>query len=298
MTRIFNQSPTVNKTFIAAGFMVAAGAMFAAVNTALQGATMLAGAASPTVTFWQYLIALVFFAPWIWKNRSAVMATKKLGRHVFRVALGAVGVQLWVLGLAHVPIWQAIALILLSPFFVTLGAGLVLGETVTPARWGAVILGIVGGAIILEPWSDRFQIAALLPVGAAAFWAASSVVTKQLTRDDSAETITIYLLLLLTPINLLLAAGSGFALPEPAVWMVVAAGLLTAGAQFALAKAYTLADAAFLQPFDHLKLPLNVGLGLLVFGFAPTGSMWLGAGIIIAAGAWLLHRENAVAEPA
>ncbi len=287
----------INETTRAAVLMVGAGLMFALVNTALQGATMVAGAGSTTVAFWQYLIALAFFLPWIRANWQAVMATRQIGLHVLRVVLGAIGVQLWVLGLAQVPIWQAIALILLSPFFVTLGAGLVLGEDVTPARWGAVLLGMVGGAIILEPWSDRFAVAALLPIGAAAFWAASSVVTKRLTRDDGAATITIYLLLLLTPINFVLALGQGFTLPTGAIWMVVAAGVLSALAQFALARAYTLADAAFLQPFDHLKLPFNVALGLAVFGFAPTGSMWIGAAIIIAASAWLLQKESLRAQP-
>jgi len=288
---------TMTQPARAAGLMVAAGLMFALVNTALQGATMMAGASSTTVTFWQYFVALVFFAPWIWRNRRAVLSTTQLGLHVLRVGLGAIGVQLWVLGLAHVPIWQAIALILLSPFFVTLGAGLVLRERVTRARWGAVIIGMVGGVIILEPWSDRFQLAALLPIGAAAFWAAASVVTKHLTREDGAATITIYLLLLLTPINFALAVGPGLALPQAAIWMVAVAGVLSAAAQFALARAYTLADAAFLQPFDHLKLPLNVALGLAVFGFAPTGSMWLGAGIIIAASVYLLQKESAQPQP-
>ena len=281
-----------NPALPAAALMVAAGAAFALVNQALQGATMLRGAASPAVTFWQYFIALGVALPWVWRHRGAALRTRQAGRHIARVVLAAVGVQLWVLGLAHVPIWQAIALILLSPFFVTLGAGLVLGEQVSPARWGAVVLGMVGGAVILEPWSDRFQLWALLPVAAAGFWAASSVVTKRLTDDDGADTVTIYLLLLLTPINAGLALGSGFALPGGAVWMVAAAGLLTAAAQYVLVRAYSLADAAFLQPFDHLKLPLNVGLGFVLFGFAPTGSMWAGTAIILTATLYLLRQEN------
>jgi drug/metabolite transporter (DMT)-like permease len=275
----------------AAGLMITAGAAFALVNTALQGATMLAGAPAPAATFWQYLIAALFYLPWIARNRAATRSSSPLLQLV-RVALGAVGVQLWTLGLAHVPIWQAIALILLSPFFVTAGAGLILGERVTAERWGAVLLGMIGGAVILEPWSDSFSLAALLPVGAALFWAASSLATKRLTRADSAETITFYLLVLLTPLNFALAAGTGLALPGGAVWMVVAAGLLTAAAQHALARAYTLADAAFLQPFDHLKLPLNVALGFLVFGFAPSGAMWAGTALILSASAYLFGREN------
>ncbi|MHA6266276.1 DMT family transporter [Aliiroseovarius sp. CAU 1755] len=276
----------------AAGLMVLAGASFAVVNTALQGATMKVGASAPSVTFWQYLIALGFYLPWVFRHRAAAMKTGQVWLHILRVALAAGGVQLWTLGLAHVPIWQAIALILLSPFFVTLGAGLVLRETVSVHRWGAVVLGIIGGAVILEPWSDRFELVALLPVGAAALWAASSVVTKFLTRADGPETVTIYLLVLLSPINAALALGTGFTLPTGAIWLVVGAGLLTALAQHVLVRAYSLADAAFLQPFDHLKLVFNVLLGFVVFGFLPTGSMWLGTAIILAASFYLLEQER------
>ena len=275
----------------AAGLMVIAGACFALVNTALQSATMLHGASAPTVTFWQYLIALLFYIPWIWRNRSAVLSTRQIVSHVLRVALAVGGVQLWTLGLAHVPIWQAIALILLSPFFVTIGAGLFLREEVSLHRWGAVVVGIIGGMVILAPWSDQFQLAALLPVAAAAFWAASSVVTKQLTRRDNTETVTIYLLLLLSPANALLTVSPGFALPQATLWLVIGAGLLTALAQHTLVRAYTLADAAFLQPFDHLKLVFNVGLGALVFGFMPDGNMWLGTMLILVASIYLLNRE-------
>lgn len=275
----------------AAGLMVLAGACFALVNSALQAVTMLHGAAAPTVTFWQYFIALLFYVPWIWRHRAAVLRSGQIWTHVLRVALAVGGVQLWTLGLAHVPIWQAIALILLSPFFVTLGAGLVLREAVSAHRWGAVVLGIVGGVVILAPWSEAFRLAALLPVGAAALWAASSVVTKRLTDRDSTETVTMYLLLLLSPANAALAAGTGFTLPEGTVLLVIGAGLLTALAQHALVRAYAMADAAYLQPFDHLKLVFNVGLGALLFGFLPDGNMWLGTALILMASAWLLSRE-------
>lgn len=287
-----------NNAATGAAFMLAAGAGFALVNIALQAATMGAGAAPTSVAFWQYLIALLFYIPWIMRHRRSVLKTGHIGLHVLRVALAAIGVQFWIAGLAYVPIWQAIALIMLSPFFVTLGAGLLLGERVTPKRWGAVIAGICGGAIILQPWSDQFQMAALLPVAAALFWAAHSLMTKRLTAHDSTETLTLYLLLLLTPINAGLAVGAGFALPAGALWLVLAAGLITAAAQHFLVRAYRAADAAFLQPFDHLKLPLNVVLGFAAFGFLPSGSMWLGTAVIMGASFYLLRAETRTAQPA
>ena len=269
-------------------YFVAAGALFAGANTAVQGAGMLHGVPSPTIAFWQYAIALVVVLPTVWRTS---WHTGQFGWHVLRVVLAAIGVQLWVAGLAVVPIWQAVALILTSPLFVTLGAGLFLRERLTRTRILAVVVGACGGALILAPWTDSFTVSALLPVGAAAFWAASSLVAKRLTRSEAASTLTLYLLVLLVPVNGLAAVGSGFVVAYDAIWLVIFYGLLLAAAQYLLVRAYAVADAAYLQPFDHLKLPLNVGLGVIVFGFAPPGLMWIGAGVIIAASAWVMREE-------
>ena len=278
--------------------MIAAGAMFAVVNTMLQFVTMKMGVSAVSATFWQYSIALIALLPWQGVGLAA-FKTRHIPAHILRVAFGVGGVQLWTLGLAHVPIWQAISLIMLSPFFVTAGAAVLLGERVTLARWLAVITGFIGGAIILSPWSDAFTPWALAPVFAAAMWAAASLMTKRMTATESPETLTLYLLALLTPINAVLvlgAGGSGFAVSGVAViTALLLAGLLTALAQYALARAYMIADAAFLQPFDHVKLPFNVALGVLTFGFVPPGSMWLGSALIIGASLWLLAEEDKTA---
>lgn len=287
VTRI-SQRPAVS----GAANMVAAGLCFAIVNTLVQAATMRQGMNGPAAAFWQYLIAATVYLPWIARNLRAVIVTRHFGLHLLRVLLASAGVMLWTLGLAQVPIWQAISLILLSPFFVTLGAGLFLGEQVTKARWIAVTAGFAGGAIILAPWSEAFTWAAIYPVGAAALWASVSLLTKRMTAEESPETLTLYLLILLTPVNALLAAGSGFAMPQGALWLIVAAGVLTAAAQYLIVRAYAMADAAYLQPFDHLKLPMNVTLGWLVFGFLPEGSMWLGTALILGASIWLVRDET------
>ncbi|MEE9387796.1 MAG: DMT family transporter [Paracoccaceae bacterium] len=277
---------------LGAAYMIGAGLLFAVVNTLVQSLTMQYGVVSTSVAFWQYFIALLFSLPWVMPRLRSALATDQLPLHIGRVILAAAGVQLWVLGLAHVPIWQAIALIMTSPFFVTFGARIFLGEQVGRERWLAVAVGFIGGMIILAPWSDAFSFWALLPIGAALLWGLSSLVTKRLTRSEGADTLTLYLLILLTPINAVLAFGSGFSLGTGnTLWLVLFAGILTAGAQYALARAYSVADAAYLQPFDHIKLPLNVVLGWLVFGFLPEGTMWLGILLILAASVYLFRHE-------
>jgi drug/metabolite transporter (DMT)-like permease len=275
-----------------AAIMTAAGLAFAGLNVAVQWATMKAGASAPATAFWQYLIALALSLPLIWRNFGA-LKTQYPGLHVLRVLFAAAGVQVWVYGLSVVPIWQAIALAMTSPFFVVAGAALLLGERVTATRLAATVAGFAGAMIILAPWSETFSAYALLPIAAAALWAGTSLVTKRLTAFEPTSGITVYLLLLLTPINAVIWAGSGLDMPPAGAWSaLLIAGALTALAQYLLTAAYAAADATYLQPFDDLKLPLNIALGWLVFGFAPSLGFWPGAALIVAASLYLMRRES------
>jgi S-adenosylmethionine uptake transporter len=286
-----------NRPLEGAFWMVLAGVAFAGVNTLEQIATVQAGLPAPTAAFLQYLVAFVVTLPVAMRNGLGAMKTRRPGLHAARVLLSAFGVQAWVAGLAHaVPIGTAIALVMTSPFFVTLGAGLFLKETVTPARWAAVSAGFIGGLVILDPFSGHWSNTWLLPVAAAALWAGASLCQKRLLAEESPSASTAWLLFLLAPINLVLAIPSGL-LPQSgfAFEAIVAVGVLTALAQGFLALAYARADAAFVQPFDHVKLPLNILAGWVVFGTLPTDRLWLGAALIVGASLFLLVREQRMA---
>jgi S-adenosylmethionine uptake transporter len=275
-----------------AGWMVLAGIAFATLNVVTQWLTMKIAFPSSSTAFWQYAFALVFSLPFLKKVGLPAMRTRYPWQHVSRVALAALGVQAWIAGLAVVPIWQAIALVMTSPFFIIMGARLFLGEEVGAARGAATGLGFAGAMIILQPWSDGFTWAAFLPILSALLWGASSLITKSLTGIERPETITVWLLVLLTPINGGLALVAGFSVPTGlALALFLAAGLLTAMAQYFLTLAYAAADAAYVQPFDHLKLPLNVLAGWLFFGYAPAGYLWLGALLILGASLLIMRTE-------
>ena len=281
-----------SRAVLGAGFMVLAGIAFAALNIVTQELAMTLGFPPASTAFWQYGFALILSLPLLVRLGLRAMRTDYPFRHIFRVLLAAFGVQALVTGLVTVPIWQAIALVMTSPFFIIIGARLFLGETVGRDRWLATLTGFIGAMIILQPWSDSFTMAALLPVLSALLWGGSSLIMKNLTHHEPPETVTVSLLVLLTPINAGLAAASGFAVPEGlALWLLLAAGLLTALGQYLLTLAYNAADAAYVQPFDDLKLPLNVLAGWLVFGYAPSGYLWLGATLILVASLFLMLRE-------
>ncbi|EJL7927141.1 DMT family transporter [Vibrio cholerae] len=275
--------------------MLTAGLAFAIVNSVAQYASIQFDLPSTTVALVQYAIAIVVILPYLKTlGIRQSLRTQQFGWHLLRVFLAVIGIQLWLWALAYpVPIWQGIALLMTSPLFATIGSGLWLREKVGMARWVATLTGFIGAMIILEPWADDFNLASLLPVGAAFFWASYSLMVKKLSSHDSPSTMVVYLLLLITPFNVLLALPDWQMPNGQTVWLLlIGAGIMTALAQWAIAKAYAVADASFVQPFDHAKLPLNVLAGWLVFGWVPPGRLWLGAAIIVLSVAFITQWET------
>lgn len=283
--------PAMNSgAFRGALYMVLAGICFAMANAITFVITNQLGFKAQSDTFWQYAIALALSLPFVLRHGLAGLRTDRPVLHITRVILSALGVQAFVMSLAQgTPIWQVIALVMTAPLFVLAGAKLFLGEVVTPARWIAACVGFVGAMVVSQLWTTGFTYATLYPIAAAVLWGASSLMTKALTRTESAPTITLWLLLLLTPINAGLSLHVGFELPTQQIWVyLLAGGIIMMAAQYLLTWSYASADAAFVQPFDDLKLVSNIVIYGLLFGYWPDGNLWLGVALILGASLFLL----------
>jgi drug/metabolite transporter (DMT)-like permease len=282
-----------------ATFMVGAGIAFAIINVVTQTVTgdpKFGGLGfKPTSdAFWQYFIGLIVSLPFIWQYGLSALKTNQPVLHIIRVLVSAIGVLAFVFGLSHgVQIWQVIALVMTSPFFILLGAKFFLGEVVGPDRWFAAALGFAGAMVVLQPWSTGFNFWSLAPVAAAVLWGAASLMTKKLTATEKPESITMWLLIGIAAWNFLFSVSAGFEWPAGNVlWYLLAGGVIQFFAQWFLTKAYANADASFLQPFDDLRLPFNVLAGFLAFHYLPEGNLWIGIAMIMAASAFLLWRNN------
>lgn len=281
--------------FKGAAYMVLAGMCFAGVNAITYVITASPdygglGFKAQSDTFWQYAIALAFSLPFVLRQGLGKLKTKRPVMHIIRVILSALGVQAFVMSLqAGTPIWQVISLVMTSPIFVLVGAALFLGETVTAPRWIAAAIGLAGATVVSGLWSTGLTTAMLYPVAAAVLWGASSLLTKVLTRTESAPTVTLWLLVLLTPINFGLSVQSGFEWPTMQIlgWLVVG-GIIVMAAQYLLTWSYAAADATFVQPFDDLKLISNILIYGIFFGYWPEGNIWAGVAMILCGSLYLL----------
>lgn len=291
-----------------AAFMILAGICFATVNAITYVITSSPewgglGFKAQSDTFWQYAIATAFSLPFVLREGLGKLKTQRPVMHIIRVILSALGVQAFVMSLqAGTPIWQVISLVMTSPIFVLVGARLFLGEAVTAPRWIAAAIGLAGATIVSGLWTTGLTAGMIYPVAAAVLWGASSLMTKVLTRTESAPTVTLWLLVLLTPINFGLSVHAGFEFPTMQIlgWLVLG-GVIMMAAQYLLTWSYAAADAAFVQPFDDLKLISNILIYGLFFGYWPEGNIWLGVVLILCGSLYLLlsgRNTEAAAQPA
>ncbi len=270
------------------------------------------GMASTGMAFWQYLIATIVALPLILRIGLKNLRTRHPVLHEVRALVSALGVHVFVYGFASgVPVWQMVTLLSTGPLFIILGSTLFLRERVTGTRLIAALVAFAGALIVSGVGTDGFSPMTLVPIAAAALWATTDVLTKYLSREESPETLTVSLLVLITPNHLLilliatawawllpayvpagLATGFPFHLPGGAgLWIVLFLGILTAAAQYLLAAAYKRADATYLQPFGDLKVPLSALLGWLLLGQVPSPWFWLGAALIIGASLFIFYAE-------
>ncbi|HSP26426.1 MAG TPA: DMT family transporter, partial [Saliniramus sp.] len=129
--------------------------------------------------------------------------------------------------------------------------------------------------------------------GSATSAAFYQLLSRKLAARDPAETSITYI------------AVTGFLLmtiPLPFVWITPASatdalifaslGLFGGFGHYFMVRAFELAPAPFVSPFNYLQLTGAVLLGYLVFGHLPDIWMWVGSLTIVASGIYILFSER------
>lgn len=242
------------------------------------------------------------------------MRTTRLGAHLARGTCVVFANLCFFLALAAMPLAEAVAIFFVSPFLIALFSIFFLGETVGPRRWAAIAVGLLGVLVVLRPGTDAFQVAALLPIAAAAGYGMLHIITRRIGGTESAATLTFYTMVVMTTVAGAagLAFGDGrfdrfehpslsflfraWVWPEPFdLFLIVALGVAIAAAGFAISEAYRKSEAAFIAPFEYVALPISVFLGIAVFDEWPDVWAILGICLILVSGLVLVWREAVAA---
>jgi drug/metabolite transporter (DMT)-like permease len=217
--------------------------------------------------------------------------------HLLRGALGIGMMVGFVYGLRSMPLSTAYSITFIAPMLVTAMAGPLLGETVGRQRWIAIGIGMLGMLVILRPTGQGMATAGGLAVLiAAACYAASAITVRLLAQRDSVQAMVLWFLVLLSLGAGLLAAPGWVAVQSSDLWIIAGVGLAGSLAQVALTEAFRRGEASLIAPLEYTALFWVVCLDLVLWGVLPDMVTWIGAGIIVASGLYLLRREKVHAE--
>jgi drug/metabolite transporter (DMT)-like permease len=222
----------------------------------------------------------------------AVFHTRRRRDHVMRSLSQTVSQTFLILAFSLMPLASAVAINFSAPLFTALVAILLLKEKVGFARWFALIVGFIGVLIVTNPGADTFQIGAIFALANAMIYGSVTAAVRGMTATESAETLLMYQLLLITVFFSLLLPF-GVALPSLADFgLILLNGLTNAIGQYWWTRALHLAPASAVTPFFYLSLLWAALLGYLVWGDLPTAGLLVGSAVVVGSGLFLLWRES------
>jgi len=187
---------------------------------------------------------------------------------------------------------QVLAITFSTPIFVAALSGPVLGEWVGWRRWIAIAVGFAGILVVTRPGFGIVHPAAILAILGALTYAFFFLATRLLSRCDGNET-TLFYSNFVGAVLMLPMLPFFWETPSAAhLTLLVMAGALASVGHYMVIAAHRLAPAALLSSFIYSELVWVILLGYLVFGDLPDGWTLTGAGIVIASGIYIFHREG------
>jgi drug/metabolite transporter (DMT)-like permease len=148
--------------------------------------------------------------------------------------------------------------------------------------------------VIVRPGSAEFHPAMLLSICNAFLYALFNLMTRRLAAYDPPETIQY---LPAVGAAILLAPFALAAWESPAGWLewglACLLGVVGGLGHYLLALGHRYAPATVLAPFLYQQVIYMAIFGYLVFGDVPSGTVWIGAAIVVGSGLYLFARERA-----
>ena len=218
-----------------------------------------------------------------------------------RTVLHIIGIGAMFTALQFLPLADAIAIAFVMPFIMLLLGRFALGEEVGRRRIAACAVGFTGTLMVVQPSFAEVGAPALLPLLVAVIFALFMLVTRQMAKEVDPISLQAVSGAMATVLlgGLVLGLGDavpkGFAMkwPDGAEWaLLLAVGLLGTVAHLLMTWSLRFAPSATLAPMQYLEIPFATVVGWAAFGDLPNGLAAVGILVTIAAGLYIIWREQ------
>jgi drug/metabolite transporter (DMT)-like permease len=204
-------------------------------------------------------------------------------------------------GLVYLPLANNIALFFIEPMILTLLCIIFLKEKVSKELVVVLIIGFIGTLIIIRPNWSAYGSAAILPIGAAFFYALylMSIRISKDIKDIVSMQFWIGLLASIFTLIIFFVAQSfeiealDFKTFQSSTsWLLLCLALITLISQLLVSKALYYANASLLASFQYLEIISATFLGWFIFHDIPDKLTVFGACIVIFSGIYLINIER------
>ena len=211
----------------------------------------------------------------------SAVRTEHLPQHALRNAVHYAAQYGWFVALTLIPLAQVVSIEFTMPIWSAALAVVFLGERMSSRKWFAVLLGLVGVAVIVRPDAGAIDSGQMIALASALGFAISIVLVKSLTRTDAAVAISFWMLVVQSAIGLV-PALIVWQWPSVQTWgWVVVVAFCGTYSHYCFARAMQLADATVVVPMDFLRVPLAALAGWLLYGERLDTLTILGAALIL-----------------
>lgn len=192
---------------------------------------------------------------------------------------------------ATLPLAQVYAVLFMVPLLVTLMSIPLLGEKVGPHRAVAILVGLIGVIVVVQPGSAELSLGHLAAICAAFGAALQSVISRKIGNDERPIVMMLFPLL-----AIFVTMGSSLAFvyePMALTDLVGMAGIAILGfiATFCLVAAYRKGEAAIVAPMQYSQILWATVFGTWLFNEHVTQPVLIGSGLVIISGLYIVARE-------
>ena len=245
-----------------------------------------------TVGFMRFFFGFLIILPFIIKSRFKIYNTTNLKLHISR---SIINVPMMILGFAalmYIPLEQIKAIGFLSPILVVILSVIFLKERIYLIRTFSLILGFIGTLIILRPGIIEINIGVYMVLLSALLWSSVIIITKFMSKTDSAMTILTYQYTFVSLFTLPLAIMYWSNPTLRSIFYSFLASIVGTVLHLCINNSYKLADLSIIQPVWFTQLIFASLLGFIIFGSLPDLFTWIGAILVFSSVLIITYREN------
>jgi drug/metabolite transporter (DMT)-like permease len=245
------------------------------------------------------LSSLVCLLLTIARQRSWV--TLRAASPIWHVARGVLGITMlasFVFAVHRLTLAQTYSLFLAAPLLMTALSVPLLGERVSGRRWFAILVGMSGVLVVLQPWGKGFVSWAAPAAAAVATlcYSLNALTVRSLGRRNSSMSMVFWYLVLVSLGSGILAISDWRAV-QSGDWLWLAAiGISGALGQFWVTDAFRRAPPAVVAPFEYTSILWAFAIDWVFWAAAPSVGLLIGGGIVVASGIFVIWDERRSAE--